>query len=102
MARKIVRGFAALDPERRSEIARQGGRAAHAHGNAHEFNSAEAAAAGRKGGRSVSRDRKHMAAIGRAGGRAARRHGAAHEWDEEEAAEAGRKGGQAHGGRVGE
>lgn len=36
------RGFAALDPERRREIARQGGRMAHELGVAHEFTSAEA------------------------------------------------------------
>jgi general stress protein YciG len=36
------RGFAGLDPERRSEIARQGGRAAHAMGRAHEFTPEEA------------------------------------------------------------
>jgi general stress protein YciG len=36
------RGFAGLDPERRREIARQGGRAAHAMGLAHEFTPEEA------------------------------------------------------------
>jgi len=39
------RGFAALDPERRREIARQGGRVAHELGVAHEFTSAEARSA---------------------------------------------------------
>jgi general stress protein YciG len=44
------RGFAAMDPERQREIAREGGRASHQHGTAHEWSSEEAAAAGRKGG----------------------------------------------------
>lgn len=41
------RGFASMDPQRQREIASQGGRAAHASGNAHEFTSEEARAAGR-------------------------------------------------------
>jgi uncharacterized protein len=40
------RGFAGMDPERQREIAAEGGRAAHASGNAHEFNSQEAREAG--------------------------------------------------------
>lgn len=40
------RGFASMDPERQREIAAEGGRAAHASGNAHEFNSREAREAG--------------------------------------------------------
>lgn len=44
------RGFAAMEPERQRQIASQGGKAAHASGNAHEFNTAEAREAGRKGG----------------------------------------------------
>jgi len=63
------RGFASMDPEKQREIAREGGRAAHASGNAHEFTSEEAAEAGRKGGEAVSRDREHMAEIGAEGGR---------------------------------
>src|ERR1700712_5504982 len=42
------RGFAGMDPERQREIASQGGRAAHASGNAHQFTSEEARAAGSK------------------------------------------------------
>lgn len=42
------RGFAAMDPERQREIASEGGRAAHEQGTAHEFDSEEARAAGRK------------------------------------------------------
>ncbi|RZA36018.1 MAG: hypothetical protein EOP92_07540 [Lysobacteraceae bacterium] len=41
------RGFASMDPQRQREIASQGGRAAHASGNAHEFTPAEAREAGR-------------------------------------------------------
>lgn len=63
------RGFASLDPEQRRQIAQLGGRTAHALGLAHTFTSAEAQAAGRKGGATVSRDRIHMAAIGRNGGK---------------------------------
>lgn len=62
------RGFATLDPERRREIARMGGKKAHALGTAHEFSQAEAKAAGHLGGKAVSRDREHMAKIGRIGG----------------------------------
>lgn len=51
------RGFASLTPERRREIARKGGRAAHAAGTAHQFTSAEAKVAGAKGG-AASRLRK--------------------------------------------
>ena len=49
---KTERGFAAMDPERQRAIASEGGKAAHQSGNAHEFNSEEARAAGRKGGQS--------------------------------------------------
>ena len=64
------RGFASMDPGKQREIASKGGRAAHAKGTAHEFNSDEARDAGRKGGQAVSRNREHMAAIGRRGGEA--------------------------------
>lgn len=40
------RGFASMDPQRQRQIASQGGRAAHASGNAHQFTSEEARAAG--------------------------------------------------------
>ena len=59
-----------MDESRQREIASKGGRAAHAKGTAHEFDSNEARAAGRKGGEAVSRNREHMAAIGRKGGEA--------------------------------
>lgn len=41
------RGFASMDPQQQREIAAEGGRAAHASGNAHEFTSEEAREAGR-------------------------------------------------------
>ena len=62
------RGFAGMDEEKRREVARMGGRAAHQKGTAHEFSSEEAREAGRKGGRAVSQNREHMSAIGREGG----------------------------------
>ena len=48
------RGFASMTKERQRAIASKGGRAAHAHGTAHEWTREEAQRAGRKGG-SVSR-----------------------------------------------
>jgi general stress protein YciG len=45
-----VQGFAAMSPEKQREIASKGGRAAHTKGTAHEWDSKEARAAGRKGG----------------------------------------------------
>jgi general stress protein YciG len=44
------RGFAAMHPDKVREMARQGGKAAHAKGAAHQFTSEEAIVAGRKGG----------------------------------------------------
>lgn len=71
------RGFASMDPARQRQIAAQGGRAAHRSGNAHEFTSQEARAAGSKGGK------------------AAHASGNAHQFNSEEARQAGAKGGQA-------
>lgn len=62
------RGFAAMDEKKQREIASKGGKAAHERGTAHEWTSEEAREAGRKGGATVSRDRRHMAEIGRKGG----------------------------------
>ncbi len=70
--RKDERGFASMDQEKQREIASKGGRAAHAKGTAHQFTPEEAREAGRKGGETVSRDRKHMSEIGRQGGRSSR------------------------------
>jgi uncharacterized protein len=47
---KSKRGFASMDPEKVKELASKGGKAAHRAGNAHEFTTAEAKVAGRKGG----------------------------------------------------
>ncbi len=52
------RGFAAMDRERVSEIARKGGKAAHVAGTAHEFTRDEAREAGRKGGFATHAKRK--------------------------------------------
>jgi general stress protein YciG len=74
------RGFASMDEDKQREIASQGGKAAHAKGTAHEFDSQSASEAGK----------------------AAHAKGNAHEFNSEEAAEAGRKGGQnSHGGHGG-
>jgi general stress protein YciG len=54
------RGFAAMDRRLVSEIARKGGRAAHAAGTAHEFTSEEARLAGGKGGRATHENRRRM------------------------------------------
>lgn len=68
MPDKQKRGFALMDKEKLRAIAGKGGLNAHISGHAHEFTSAEAKAAGQKGGAAVSQDRAHMAAIGRKGG----------------------------------
>jgi len=65
------RGFAGMDPEKQKAIASAGGKAAHAMGKAHKYNSKTGAAAGRK----------------------SHKLGRAHQFTPEEAAEAGRKGG---------
>lgn len=49
--RKARRGFAAMDPDKVREIAKRGGRAAHAAGTAHRFSHEEAVTAGRAGGK---------------------------------------------------
>jgi general stress protein YciG len=55
---KRPRGFAAMDRKLVSDIARKGGRAAHAAGTAHEFTPEEARLAGGKGGRAIHRNRR--------------------------------------------
>lgn len=47
---KGQQGFASMPKDRQKEIASKGGRAAHQQGTAHEWDSEEARAAGRKGG----------------------------------------------------
>lgn len=49
------RGFGSMPKEKVREIARKGGLAAHQKGTAHEWTSAEASAAGKKGGLSTQR-----------------------------------------------
>lgn len=46
----MSRGFAKMDPTKQKEIASLGGKAAHAKGTAHEWDSEAARVAGRKGG----------------------------------------------------
>jgi uncharacterized protein len=53
------RGFASMDEEKQREIASKGGKAAHEKGTAHEFDSAEAAEAGRKGGQARAQNRQN-------------------------------------------
>lgn len=92
MAQRAARGFASMDPAKQREIASRGGHAAHERGTAHEFNSDEARAAGRRGGETVSRDRNHMAAIGRRGGESVSR-------DRDHMAAIGREGGESRHGQ---
>lgn len=48
--RKSRRGFAGMDPAKQRAIASMGGNASHARGAGHEWTTAEAVEAGRKGG----------------------------------------------------
>jgi uncharacterized protein len=66
------RGFAGMTPERRREIASQGGKAAQASGKARRFTKEEAREAGKLGGAIVASRPGHMAEIGRLGGKARR------------------------------
>ena len=47
---KQLRGFATMDVTKQREIARMGGKAAHAKGTAHEWSREQARLAGHKGG----------------------------------------------------
>jgi uncharacterized protein len=51
-------GFASMTPEKRREISSRGGKAAHAKGTAHEWDSGTAAAAGAKGGKALHAKKK--------------------------------------------
>lgn len=66
---KLPRGFALLSPERRREIASNGGKKSQANGKAHQFTSAEAKVAGAKGGAIIAGRDGHMAKIGAVGGK---------------------------------
>ena len=65
---KRRQGFAVMDPEQRRQVARLGGQTSHGLGKAHRFTPEEAREAGRKGGRTLSRNRAYMVEIGRRGG----------------------------------
>ncbi len=56
------RGFASMDRAKQREIASKGGKAAHQKGTAHEFDSQEAAEAGRKGGQARQANRQSESA----------------------------------------
>lgn len=60
MDTKDTRGFASMDRTVQSKIASKGGKAAHAKGTAHEWTSAEASDAGRKGGLASSERRRQQ------------------------------------------
>ena len=57
-----------MDPDKHRSLSIAGGKAAHALGKAHEFTSAEATEAGRRGGLKTSQNRKDMSEIGKKGG----------------------------------
>ena len=82
--RKI--GFAAFSPERRKQVASEGGRQAHAAGLANKFTTETAREAGKLGGAKTGADRARMAAIGRMGGFARRKQPVAQPTDEPAAA----------------
>ena len=65
---KQHRGFAAMDRDAHRELARAGGKAAHANGLAYRFTSEKAREAGKAGGAKTSANREHMVEIGRKGG----------------------------------
>ena len=92
------RGFASMDEEKQRAIASKGGKAAHAKGTAHRFDSKEGREAGRAAhekGTAHKFDSEQAREAGRKGGKAAHERGTAHEFDSEEARAAGRKGGEA-------
>src|SRR5258708_36579471 len=62
-ASRRPRGFAAMDRNLVREIARKGGKAAHAAGTAHEFTGDEARVAGRKAGQASHA--KHRERLGK-------------------------------------
>lgn len=100
--RPAPRGFAAMDAARQREIASKGGKAS---GGNFANDPGRAAAAGRKGGESVPREKRSFsqnpelaAEAGRKGGRSVPAEKRSFSQDPELAAQAGRKGGQASGG----
>src|SRR5262245_4136913 len=73
MAATVRTSFATMDPEKLKQIARRGGQTTQRLGQAHTFTPEEARAAGKKGGRAVSRDRAYRAMIGHRGAVSPRR-----------------------------
>lgn len=55
---KRGKGFASMSEEKKREVASKGGKAAHALGTAHEWDSEAASAAGKLGGARSKRPRK--------------------------------------------
>jgi general stress protein YciG len=77
---KAKRGFASMSPEKRSEIARKGGRSVPAEKRSYSQNHDLAAKAGQKGGKAVdpkkrtfSTDRALAVAAGKKGGEASQK-----------------------------
>ena|SRR5579884_1180970 len=64
MADKSEHGHAGLDEERHHGAAHEGGHASHEKGTAHEFNSEDAAEAGRKGGHAAHESAPENGAAG--------------------------------------
>lgn len=64
------RGFASMDPDRQREIASEGGKAAHARGSAHEFDSEEGREAGRKSHSGQSQSSRGQSSTSGGGSRA--------------------------------
>ena len=60
--------FDKLSPVERQIISQKGGQASQAQNTGHSFGPQEARAAGRKGGKTLAKDRMHMSRIGRKGG----------------------------------
>lgn len=58
------RGFASMDRALLRELTSKGGKAAHRKGTAHEWDSEEARAAGRKGGIATAAKKRREAGVG--------------------------------------
>jgi hypothetical protein len=62
----VLKGFAAMDPDKQRELARKGGLTV-------SDDREHMSAMGRKGGLKIAADRQHMAEIGRKGGAAGKK-----------------------------
>ena len=85
------RGFASMDPERQREIASEGGKAAHASGNAHEFTSEEARTAGSMSHKNDGNRQSGSSESGSSGGSRQSSGGGTRGGTPEQHAEAGRQ-----------